>query len=68
MLTNCRILEHDEKTGVVPPFNLEPPVLILKLNKSTLDVLCLELFGEARQREDASDRGRETRKVGSHGN
>jgi len=64
--SDSRVLEDDEKTGVVLPLDFEAPILVLKLCEGTLDVLRLEFLGKSGQIKNAGNRGRETREVGGH--
>jgi len=54
-LGNRGILEDNQKTCIVPPFDFETPVCILVFRKGRLDVFGLELLGEADQVENACD-------------
>lgn len=66
MLTDSRVLEDDEKTGVVLPFDFKTPILVFELCEGTLDVLRLEFFGKSGQIKNAGNGSRETREVGGH--
>lgn len=44
LLTYCCIVEDNQKTGIVNPFDFKPSPLIFVFSESRLDVPCLE-FG-----------------------
>ena len=66
-LTNSSVLKDDQETRVVLPLDLEPAIDAIILGESALNVLGLELFGEAGKGEDTRYRSRETGKRSSHG-
>lgn len=66
LLTDAGIIKDNQKTGVVPPLDLEPPVHVFVIGKGCLDVLRLEFFGEASQKEDACDGCGQSRERGCH--
>jgi len=57
--TNDWIAEDDEEGGIVDPLDLEAAPLIFKFGEGSLDVSCLELGRETREREDAGNAGGE---------
>lgn len=64
--SDSRVLEDDEKTGVILPFDFEAPIVVFELCEGALDVLRLEFLWKSGQIKNAGDRGRETREVGGH--
>lgn len=49
------ILEDNQQTGIVKPFDLEATTDALPIREGALDVLRLELFGEATEIENTRD-------------
>jgi len=52
-----RVLEDNEKTGVVLPLDFKTSIHVLIIGESDLNILRLEFLGEACEVENAGDRG-----------
>lgn len=60
-LTNRSILEYNQKTSIILPFDSETASGVFVLGECRLNVFSLEFPGEARQVEYTGDRGRKSR-------
>lgn len=54
-----RVLEDDQETGIIDPFDLKPSADGFPLCKRGLDIPCFQFFRESGERKNACDASRE---------